>query len=464
MALARRSRESLLCGGIHSSHVAPRSCTEGGRPPAGAVPFHVTYTNHNQRDTARAAAASLRVLQPPERQQAQWGVRACHANASCALEVTARTSQHDLAPRKREASRRRSALPHRVGRSHPAWHGARAASSHVSQPPETQPAQWRLRVGHEKACCAVEFTARTSHHGLARKEEGLPPVQCPCMSLKQTTTSATPRARAASLRVLKPPERQQAQWGVRACHADAGCALEVTARTSHHGLAPKERDLPPAQCPFYSAGGDHRQRGTACARQARVFRPIPRHSQRSGACASVVTRKPAVCWRAQLARRTTVLRRRREAFRRCSVISGRVKRSHPARHGVRTRHARVFRHLPRDNRRSGACASVTRQPAVRCWRPHLACRTTVLRRRREASCRCSTLSYRTDRPQPARHVARTRKFACFAISRETASAVALERVPRECRLHVGGNSSYVAPRSCTERERPLAGVVHFHIA
>ena len=41
VALARRSHESRLCAGGLSSHVAPRSCTEGQWPPAGAVPFHV---------------------------------------------------------------------------------------------------------------------------------------------------------------------------------------------------------------------------------------------------------------------------------------------------------------------------------------------------------------------------------------------------------------------------------------
>ena len=56
------------------------------------------------------------------------------------------------------------------------------------------------------------------------------------------------------------------------------------------------------------------------------------------------------------------------------------------------------------------------------------------------------------------------KLACFATSRETASAAALVRVPRECRLHVEGHSSHVAPRSCAERERPLAGAVPVHSA
>ena len=43
-----------------------------------------------------------------------------------------------------------------------------------------------------------------------------------------------------------PPERQPAQWRLRSCHVNAGCALEVIARTSYHGLASKEN--PPCRC------------------------------------------------------------------------------------------------------------------------------------------------------------------------------------------------------------------------
>ena len=52
-------------------------------------------------------------------------------------------------------------------------------------------------------------------------------------------TRVARRACAASLRLTPPPERQPAQWRLFACNANAGCALETTARTSHHGLAPK---------------------------------------------------------------------------------------------------------------------------------------------------------------------------------------------------------------------------------
>ena len=74
-------------------------------------------------------------------------------------------------------------------------------------------------------------------------------MQCHYIVRSTTIPSAVRRARVASSRNLLPPETQPAHWGLRACHANAGCALAATARTSHHGLAWKERGLPLVQCP-----------------------------------------------------------------------------------------------------------------------------------------------------------------------------------------------------------------------
>ena len=123
----------------------------------------------------------------------------------------------------------------------------RAVSLRVSLPPERQPAQWSWRAFPVNAGCALEVTARAPHHGLEPRERGIPPVQCRSVVRRTTISSVARRARAASLRVSPPPERQPAQWRWRACHANAGCTLEATARTSHHGLARKERGLPPVQ-------------------------------------------------------------------------------------------------------------------------------------------------------------------------------------------------------------------------
>ena len=185
---------------------------------------------------------------------------------------------------------------------------ARAASSCVLPPSEGQPGQWRSFVCHANAGCVLEVTALTSHHGLAQKERGLPPVQCPSVVHRPIPTSAARRARAASSRISHPPERQPAQWRLFACHENAGCALEATARMSHHGLAPKERRLPPVKCHSVACNQSQPARHGACARQAHVFRHLPGNSQRSGACASA-TQEPAVRWRSQLARRTTALHR-----------------------------------------------------------------------------------------------------------------------------------------------------------
>ena len=92
---------------------------------------------------------------------------------------------------------------------------------------------------HVNAECASEITARTSHHGLAPEERSLSPVHHPVIMRKPITASAARRARAASSRILPSPERPLAQWHTFTCHVNAGCASEITALSSHHGLAPK---------------------------------------------------------------------------------------------------------------------------------------------------------------------------------------------------------------------------------
>ena len=139
-------------------------------------------------------------------------------------------------------------------------------------------------------------------------------------------------------------------------------------------------------------------------RQGRVFGQIPRGSQRSGACASV-TRQPVVRWRSQLARRTTVLHRMREASRPYRALPCCVDRPQPAGHGARAASSRVSLPPERQPPQWRARASVTRKLAAR-WRPQLARPTTVLHRRREALRRCSALLYHVYRFHPARHGAR----------------------------------------------------------
>ena len=120
------------------------------------------------------------------------------------------------------------------------------------------PRECRLRIGGHSSHVAPRFCTE--------RERGLPPMQYPFVERKLITASAARHAREASLRVLPPPEIQPAQWGLRACHANAGCALEVTARTSHHGLARKERVLPPMRCPYIVQGPT----AASAARRARA--------------------------------------------------------------------------------------------------------------------------------------------------------------------------------------------------
>ena len=185
--------------------------------------------------------------------------------------------------RKIEVYRWRSANSWRIGRTNPVRHAACAASSPVSPPPDRQPAQWHFFACHARAGCVLEVTAGTSHHCLTLRIRGLSPVQGLSMIRVTITTSVARRTRAASLRVTPPPKRQPVQWRLFACNANAGCVLEATARTSHHGLAPKDRGLPLAKCQFMA----HRPNKTSAARctptQARVCRHLPRDSQRSGA-------------------------------------------------------------------------------------------------------------------------------------------------------------------------------------
>ena len=238
----------------------------------------------------RACAVSSRGLPPPERQSPQWRSRACHANAGYALEATARTSPHGLAPKERGLPPVQCPFVVRGATAASAARRAHAASLRVLQPSETQPAQWRSRVGHAKGGCALEVTARTSHHGLAPKERGLPPVQCPFVLPTPITISAVRRARAVSLRVSPPRERQPVQWRLRACHANAGCALQAIARTSHHGLAPKERGLPPVKCRSIA----HRPIVTSAARCARCKLATFANSQETASAVAPV-RVPREC-------------------------------------------------------------------------------------------------------------------------------------------------------------------------
>ena len=143
---------------------------------------------------------------------------------------------------------------------------------------------------------------------------------------------------------------------LRARHPKACCVLEAGAGTSQHGLAPMERGLLMVRyrCivrdPITTSAA-RRARVASVRAALRLERQLAQWRARASA-----TRKPALRWRPQVARRSTVLRQSKEASRRRSALVMRVKRLQPSRHGARVSQACVLRLISRDSERSGALA------------------------------------------------------------------------------------------------------------
>ena len=197
-------------------------------------------------------------------------------------------------------------------------------------------------------------------------------MQCPFAACKPITGSAAQRAHGVKSRALPPPEKQPGRWRLFACHPNAGCPLEVTARTSHHDLAAKERGLPLVQFPY-------------------------------------VTRRFIAVSAAQRARGNFA------CFVSPRETANAVSHEYRLRVGGRS--------------------------------SHVAPRSCTERERPAASAlpfRCPCVNHNQRSKARARS-----KLECIATSRETASAVPRARVPCECRLRVGGHSSHIAPRSFT---------------
>ena len=195
-----RKREAYrLCSAIRKLSATGRSAARRARARKARVFCHLP--RHSQRSGACAHATRI---------------------PAALLEVTARTSHHGLAPKERGLP---PAQCHSIAQGPVVASAARrerAASSRVSPPPETKTNSVALARVHANAGCTLEATVRTSHHGLARMERGLPPVPYPVMVRRPITASATRRSPAASSRVLPPPERQPTQWRSRVGHAKAG--------------------------------------------------------------------------------------------------------------------------------------------------------------------------------------------------------------------------------------------------
>jgi hypothetical protein len=135
---------------------------------------------------------------------------------------------------------------------------------------------------------------------------------------------------------------------------------------SYGGCAPKERPLAGA-APFGREWADQDQRSTAHARsKVECCASFPETASISSVRRA---RHAALAWRRtpQLARRTAVVRQRREASRRHSALSQGTGRPQPAWHGARAQQVRVLR-------------SSQRQPAPALawrWAPKLVRRITA---------------------------------------------------------------------------------------
>ena len=99
--LACAPRESLLCVGGHSWHVAARFCTAGERPLAGAVALYGARSDYNQRGTSRARRKRACLGSLRETASAVARSRERHTKAGCAFEAAGGTSHHGFAPMER---------------------------------------------------------------------------------------------------------------------------------------------------------------------------------------------------------------------------------------------------------------------------------------------------------------------------------------------------------------------------
>ena len=124
------TRYNRLCVGGRSWHAAPRYCTEIERLSAGTVRFYTARTDHNQRDTARAQQQScvLRFLRKDRQRSGALAFATRKLAVDMRPQLACRTT---VSHRRREVSRRYSAIMQCMDQSRPAQHGAHARQARV---------------------------------------------------------------------------------------------------------------------------------------------------------------------------------------------------------------------------------------------------------------------------------------------------------------------------------------------
>ena len=223
---------------------------------------------------------------------------------------------------KREPSRRCGTFLRDTNRSQPPWHRARANQARV------------LRLLPRDSECRRVFAARATRRWLgirgrswhiaprfcAGREKHLA-VAAPFDRVKTGHIDrSTARTRSKLECCASIPETASADAPVLRDTRGAGLKFEVAAGTSHHGRAPKERAVSPVRHlsmrhePITaSAAPRAREASSRAASPPQRQRAPPRLCRASHAAL-------ASSLRPQLAHRTTVLRRRREASRCRSAI------------------------------------------------------------------------------------------------------------------------------------------------
>ena len=151
MALVRVPHECRLRIGGHSSHVAPRSRTEGERLSAGLVPFYRAWAGHNPPGAARARGKLACCASSREAASAVARARVSRENRLRKVEAAASTSYHGLALMERGFLLVQcSFIGNGSATSRP---GRRTRAERLRAAPrrERKRAHWRVRACHAKA-------------------------------------------------------------------------------------------------------------------------------------------------------------------------------------------------------------------------------------------------------------------------------------------------------------------------
>ena len=149
------------CAGGRSWHIAPRPCSEWKRPPAGALPFSIAWTDHTLCGSARASRKRVCCASFQEIVSAMARPCVCHAKAGCVLETVADKSQHGLALNRRPLAGAVAFRNARTDHNHRCAGRACRKRACCASPRETASAVVaRPRVYHAKAGCVLEARSR----------------------------------------------------------------------------------------------------------------------------------------------------------------------------------------------------------------------------------------------------------------------------------------------------------------